>query len=208
MPSQADLARRFGVSRERISQLCREGMPTNSFRAAERWKERRGRKRRPTNNRKFAVESVKRPGRPKARKSAPRTGDTLLDALSSAIAVQERAYEMVEDAMAAGSDETVSIRLSVHNKAAEARFNAEKAYREEQERRQVLIPYVEAAEMFRKGFDFILTRISRIPSALAPQCNPSAPLMAYSVLERECHAIVAEAQKQYAPAESTDAISK
>lgn len=201
MPSHADFARRFNLSPPRITQLVKAGMPTTSYTAAERWRKAQGKKRKPTNERKFAAEiqSGKKRGRPKNRKPIPKTGDTLLDALNAAIAVHERAYEMVEEAMAAGSDETVSIRLSVYNKAQDGRFAAEKAYREEQERRNILIPFAEATILFRKGFDYLLTRIRRMPSALAPQCNPNVPLMAFTVLEREIVSIVTEAQKQFAP---------
>lgn len=198
MPSQADLARSFGISRERVNQLVREGMPMNSTKAAELWRKERGLRRKPTNERKFAAEK-KKAGRPRKPKEAPKSGDTLYDALQAAITIQEEAFRMAQEAMAAQKDELIAARLHVHTKALEARQAAEKSYREELERRSVLIPYAQAAEMFRKGFDFILNRMRRLPQALAPRCNPTAALMAFNILEREVNAIIADGQRQYSP---------
>lgn len=197
MPSQADIARHLGISRERVGQLTQEGMPTNSIKAAERWREQRAKKRAPTNGtRKFAGGKK---GRPRKKKAVPRTGDTLYDALQAAIFIQEEAFEMLQDSMHAGIDEQISVRLSVHNKAIEARYKAEEMYRAELERREILIPYTRAAEEFRRGFEFLINRLRRAPQSWASQCNRQAPLEAYTVLEREVNMLLAGAQKEYAP---------
>lgn len=197
MPSNADIARHLGVSRERIGQLVKKGMPTNSLKAAERWRDMQGKRRAATNGKAANLQS--KAGRPRSKKKVPRTGDTLFDALQASIYVQEEAYEMLQDSMRGGIDEQVSIRLSVHNKAIEARYKAEEMYRAELERRKLLIPYTQAAEEFRKGFVFLLNRLRRMPGSLASQCNRTNPLEAFTILDREVNNMIADAQKEYAP---------
>ena len=105
---------------------------------------------------------------------------------------------MLQDAMQAGQDDQVSIRLSVHNKAIDGRFKAEDAYRAELERRNVLIPYTTAADLFRRGFEYLINRLRRMPQSLASQCNRQNPLEAYTILDREINLLLAGAQREYA----------
>ncbi len=132
----------------------------------------------------------------------PRTGDTLYDALQAAILVQEEAFEMLQDAMRDGEDATVSIRLSVHNKAIEARYKAEEMYRAELERRGMLVSWTAAAELFRRGFEVMMNRMRRLPQSMAQRCNPQNPLVSYTVLEAEMESIIATAQREYGDTDS------
>ena len=86
----------------------------------------------------------------------------------------------------------------MHNKALEALFKAESAYREELERRRMLIPLGEAMEIARRGYEVILQRLKALPQNVAPRCNPTDPNRAMTVLESECTAILGDAQKVYA----------
>jgi hypothetical protein len=88
--------------------------------------------------------------------------------------------------------------LSIHTKAVEARFRAESAYRDERERRKILIPLAEAMEVARRGYDVIIQRLKALPQNVAPRCNPTDPHRAMTVLESECTAILAEACEMYA----------
>lgn len=186
-----------------MSQMVAEGCPMTSVRAAERWREERGNKRRSTNPKQVNKEAGETPkrgrGRPRSRIESSNTGDSLLDALNNSITVADEAFKMVSAAIAEGNAGKLGIMLGVHNKATEARFTAEKSYREELERRKLLINFHEAAEMYRKGFDFILTRLKRMPQAKAPHCNQQFPLVAYEVLDAAVQEIIADAQAQYAP---------
>jgi len=193
-PTQAAIARSFGVSRERVGQLVKEGMPTNSIKAAKEWRKKRGIRRRPTNNSSAMLRII-------AKKkvdavAVPRTGDTLWDALQSTILVQEQAFEMVQDAIASRDAWNMTTLLGVHNKAVEARMKAEEAYREELERRNVLVPWNEATELMRKGLDVILNRLRRLPQK-AQACNTSQPLIAFEVLQEESESIIAAARQEY-----------
>ena len=91
----------------------------------------------------------------------------------------------------------IQVLLSVHNKAVDALFTAESAYREELERRRMLIPLGEAMEIARRGYEVILQRLKALPQNMAPRCNPTDPNRAMTVLESECTAILGDAQKVY-----------
>ena len=100
--------------------------------------------------------------------------------------------------MTLNQDDLIGVRLSVHNKALEALFKAEQSYREELERRRMLIRLGEAMEIARRGYEVILQRLKALPQNVAQRCNPTDPTRAMTVLESECTAILGDAQKVYA----------
>lgn len=206
MIRQAELARRWGVSREYVRKLTTKGMPLDSEEAATEWREANARSRKSAGGKRAAeqmeevvasIEPAKRKrGRP--RKDASSAADMSLEgALKSAIMAQIQAKKMLDDAMASGKPAAVAPALSIHTKAIEARFAAEKAYREEQAQRRVLVPLAEATEMFRKGWDLMIGRLKRLPQAKCTLCNPADPRRAFDVLEAAATEIIAEAQKMY-----------
>jgi len=195
MPSITEIANHWGVSRPRASKLVKEGCPTNSLKAADLWRENRGRKREAPKSKlgKFADEP-KRKGRPQTPRKPAKTGDSLLDALNNAIAVADGAFEDYEYARVhkLGSR---SIRLSEHNKAIDSRLKAEKAYREEMERRKILVPIQEAVDMCRRTMDPVLRRLKKLPQESGPQCNPQDALTAVRILEAEVNTIIGIGRK-------------
>lgn len=197
MLSTIDIAKHLGVSQPRAVQLCQLGCPKNSLRAVDRWRQERGQKRAPTNKGcKFADEPDEPTGkgRPKAPRAPAKTGNSLLDALSNAIAVADGAFEDYDFARRnkLGSR---SVRLAEHNKALDSRLKAEKAYREEVERRKLIVPLQEAMDMCRRTMEPVLRRLKKIPSEVGPQCNPQDPLMASKILEGEVNAVIAVGRK-------------
>lgn len=198
MPSTYEIAEHLGVSQARVVQLIALGMPKNSLKAADRWRAERGTgKRAPTNKTsKFADEpdEPKTRGRPKIAKQPSRTGDSLLDALLNSIAVADGAFEDYEYARVnkLGSR---SVRLSEHNKAIDSRLKAEKAYREELERRRLIIPISEATDMCRRTMEPVLRRLKKLAQEAGPQCNPQDPLKAVKILESEVNAIIATGRR-------------
>ena len=122
----------------------------------------------------------------------------LEDAVLNARQAAAEAWRLLSESMTANQDDLIGVRLSVHNKALEALFRAESAYREELERRRMLIPLAEAMEIARRGYEVILQRLKALPQNVAPRCNPTDPDRAMTVLESECTAIHADAQKVYA----------
>lgn len=199
MPSTYELAEHLGVSQPRVVQLIKLGMPGNSLRAADRWRAERGSvKRVATNSKteetsKFADEPTGK-GRPKTPRKPSQTGDSLFDALRNSIIVADGAFEDYEHARV-NKLGTRSVRLAEHNKAIEARLKAEKAYREELERRKLIVPLQEAMEMCRRTMEPVLRRLKKIPAEIGPQCNPQDPLTAVKILENEINAVIAVGRK-------------
>jgi hypothetical protein len=191
----SQIAKRWGVSRTRVQQLVAEGCPANSFKAADLWRQARGQKRPPTNTKicKFADEPRGK-GRPPKPKTPSRTGDSLQDALNNAIAVADGAFEDYEYARV-NKLASRSIRLSEHNKALDSRLKTEKAFREEFERRKILVPVQEVTDMCRRAIEAMLRRLKKMPDEQSPQCNPQNPLVARGVLQNEVDAIIEVGRK-------------
>jgi hypothetical protein len=207
MISKSELARHWKVSRQMVMKYVKQGCPLNSKRAADQWKHNRVLKRAPTSGPsigKFAVEEteplepiggIKKRGRPIKPKQPHRTGDSLMDALNNAITIQERAFEQAEKAMISESSSTSSL-LHVHTKALEARFMAETAYREEMERRGLVVEKAIIVEMTRRTMEPVLRRLRRLPQERGPECNdaPNA-IAAVGILQKEVNSIIAIGRK-------------
>jgi hypothetical protein len=195
MLSTREIARHLGVSQPMVVKLCKQGCPKNSLRAVDRWRQERGKKRAPTNSKncKFADEP-KGKGRPQKAKKPSQTGDSLQDALNNAIAVADGAFEDYEYARV-NKLASRSIRLSEHSKALDSRLKGEKAYREEVERRKLLVNKHEITDMARRSIEAVLRRLKKLPDEQGPQCNPKNPLVARGILQNEVNAIISVGRK-------------
>lgn len=197
MPSTSEIAAAIGVSQPRVVQLKKEGMPTNTIKAAKIWRNQQAKKREATNAKsKSANLPPNAPtlrGRPMKVPKPSKTGDSLLDALNNTITVADAAFKAYHYAMTKGLS-TQSARLSEHNKAIDGRLRAEKAYREEMERRGILVLKSEITDKCRRGLDAVLRLLNKLPGEQGPQCNPHDPLMAVKILQKKVDEIKAAAQ--------------
>jgi len=194
--SLSELGRHWKISKQAVAKHVKKGCPLSSIAAADKWRDGQGQRR--SGKPEDAAPAKGKPGRPKLVEGPARTGDSLHDALLNAIMVSDKAYEFVQKAMVSENDPRLSIRLAIHSKALDTRFDAEKRYREESERRGQLIDFNKASETFRRGFDFILSRMRKIPQTHAARCNPQNPTMALGVLENAISSLVEAAQTEYA----------
>jgi len=180
MPTITEIANHWGVSRPRASQLVKEGCPTNSLKAADKWRDARGMKRAATNGK---AREEKTKGRPKAITASSNTGDGLLDALNDARTVQKDAFSSYQEAVSADRSTRAS-RLSEHNKALDQLFKAEKAYREEQERRGILATKAVVFDAARRAMNNMMAGLRKLPQEAGPQCNELEPLKSMKILQR------------------------
>jgi hypothetical protein len=118
-----------------------------------------------------------------------KTGDSLLDALNNTIAVAAAAYENFQAAI--GNPMEQGSALALHNHAIDQQFKAEKAYREEQERRGILVPQQQIIERCRHAMDQVLRALKKLPTESGPHCNPTNALLAKNILERAVNKIIA-----------------
>jgi hypothetical protein len=212
MPTQAQIARAWGVSRAYITKLVKKGMPLNSFEASKFWREAHASKRATTSPVQIArqLQEEKDDDAPEVRSHRKRylegkpdrmhlpPGNSLDDALSKVIEASDESFRLLKEAMIEGRDNKIGVRLAVFNKALEGRFRAEQAYREEKERRSILIELKKAQEWARKAFDVILSRLAALPQNMASRVNPLNPHHAMDLLEAECTEILADAQQAFA----------
>lgn len=208
MATKAEISRALGFSPSYINQLVDKGMPTDSIEAAIAWKNLNVGKREAT-NRKFkpaaAINSAPTPPvgpstPPEEEKredgeTEPPDDGTLESALRAAVEVHQEAKRLVKSAMRRSAIPEIPPLLAIHNKALEARYEGERQYREELEKRGELVPAADAISFFRKGIDALVTKIKRLPQSKAPLCNPQAPMLAFQVLEESVREILLDAQK-------------
>lgn len=90
---------------------------------------------------------------------------------------------------------TQSAALSMHNHALDQRFKAEKAYREEQERRNILVPKQEATELCRRSMEAMLRPLKKLATETGPQCANKDALLIVKILERKIAEIIATGRK-------------
>lgn len=197
MLTQAEIARAFGTSRAYVNQLVKRGMPTDSFENARLWRDAHAR-RRATTSRKQLEKLDDQRRADKHLHNGNKPSESMEDTLKNSIKAADEAWRLLSEAMLEGKDSKISVRLAVHNKAIEARVKTETMIREEQERRQILIPLAKAQEITRSAFEVIIKRLIALPQNIAPRANPHDPAHALEILESECHAIIAAAQQAIA----------
>jgi hypothetical protein len=207
MPTISEYARARGVSHQYISKLVKKGMPLTTFEAADLWRDAYASSKASTNPTRIArIVDGGNNHDPSARHKPPTevfkgklTGvklpseNTLEDAVTNARHAADEAWRLLHEAMIEGRASKIQVFLSIHNKAVEARFRAESAYREELERQRILIPLATAMEITRRAFDVILPRLKALPQNVGPRCTD--PHTAIMVLEDESISILKAAQQ-------------
>ena len=128
------IAKSWGTSRPYASRCVNHlGCPRTSLQAAQEWRQYCARKRPPTNLGQIAKllgdddseESMLSEGDPQVPSI-----DSLHDALEAAIAAQEQASWLLQEASGEATDSKMAMLLAVHNKALELRLKAEAQYRD------------------------------------------------------------------------------
>jgi hypothetical protein len=212
MPTQSEIAKDWGVSKVYIHKCVAKGCPLNSYEDARLWREAHARKRQTTSPAQLARllaekadddsmatgERRKKYCEDKRDRVRFPTEDNLDEALHDAIEAAREASRLLREAMLEGKDQKISVRVSVFNKASENRFKAEQAYREEQERRGILIPLTVAQDMARHSLGVIIARLRNLPQNVGARCNPANAHQAMGILEAECEEILADARRAIA----------
>jgi hypothetical protein len=209
------IANDWGVSKPYVHKCVKKGCPTDSLEKARLWREAHAMSKAPTSPTTIQKLIDKREDdSPKARKRRTKYLEdrerpdlpkdvAIEDALISARQAQQEAWRLLQESMIEGKISKISPLLAIHNKALEAMFKAEQSYREELERRNVLIEVSVANEMARKGYALVIARLSSLPQNVAPRCNPANPNHAMEVLEAECAEILADVRRIYADVSNT-----
>ncbi len=182
MPTVTEIARHWGTSQPYASQCKKAGCPTHSLKAADNWRAAQASKR--AGKAGGEAEEKKGRGRPLKPAEPSKTGDQLLDALNNSVLCADAAFRAYQRAVT-GNLSTQSARLSEHTKANTSRLLHEKAYREELERRTVLVEKSAITERVRRALEPVLRRLNKLAQECGPQCNEHEPLKAVMILQRQ-----------------------
>lgn len=196
-----------GPSRAYVSTCIKRGCPATSFEAAWAWR---------VENAKYGVghRSKRAPGAPAPVTSVPisqipreetmrpppieRDGppepveslQSLEDSLAAAINMEGRAYW---SATSLGTEAAIR----AYNNARDGRFEAERSYREEMERRKILVPMRLAMDLGRKGYDVLMPALRALGSRIGGDVSPENPVRAADVIDREITVLLAQAKAAY-----------
>lgn len=120
----------------------------------------------------------------------------MLDAYYHTVDAANEVNNMLMEAIRSGSANRIATLISIHSRAVQAQFDAEKLYREEQERRKVLIPLADAKAMVNTTFETIIRRLEAMPQKLAGILSKETdPLRVLDILTREMRDIREEAAR-------------
>ena len=195
MPSYRVLADNLGVSRPRICQLVKLGLPTHSIQAALRWRESRPPMRAATNGKAGNWVVPLADLRRRKRRTPSDTGNSLQDALATSIFANNAAFELFEEAKARGDEDgRLGYYMRIYLSTTMTRMKAERMGREEMERRKVLVNRHYIVECCRRCLEAVIRRLRRLPDETGPQCNPQNPVMGYEVLKRAVDAVLEAGQ--------------
>src|SRR4029453_12181387 len=204
----SELARNWGVSHQYVSQCVKAGCPLDDFESARLWRSANTKRSRRTVDPENRVREVREDDSPEARQRRRQyfmeqpegwqLPSSLDKTLENSVRACEEAWYHLNEAFIEGKSSKISVWLSLHSRAVEARVKAEAMIRAEMERQKVLIPMSEAQTSVRRVVEIVVSRLAALPQNLAHACNPSAPDHAFEILQRECTAIVADTQKALA----------
>jgi hypothetical protein len=197
-----EIAQDWGCTPQYVSLCVKQGCPKEDFESARLWRNAhttRASKKDPVKNVTPGLHSI-----PLEEQLARQYTDDpkiiaelaeLFKTIVNSARAAEAAWQMLDEAFVEGKPSKISMLLNLHSKAVEARVKAERMVREELERRGILIPLTEAKTKVRRVCEIIVSRLSAMPQNIAPRCNPHNPEHAMQILQEECVAILADAQK-------------
>lgn len=190
-----DLARALDLSEGRVSQLLKQGMPSQSVEAAQVWRSENTNKRVATTG-PNAGRVILMPGVEPRKKNGKEifsfesSGDPQYDILLSARFVQAKARDMLMDAMNSETYAAIPSLISNHNKATEAAMEAGISFREDLERRGLLVTKQAFIDDMRRIMEPILRRLRKFPGEVGPKLALKDGIQTSAILDRETSAVI------------------
>jgi hypothetical protein len=191
---QADLCRAWGLSRARVSQLKKAGMPLTSFAEAEAWRAAHfpgstknggsgGKEKSTPENKEGAV----LPDPPEPVKESDLNREDFIGTLARLKKNEMLAWGMLATAVAdlrkgVGSETEVMTRERQYKDAVGLRVQQESKVDEILLRRRDLITTEEAKELFGRHLQSLRMALKTVPARLSARCNPSDPELAKAAL--------------------------
>ncbi len=193
--SQAELARAWGLSRARISQYCKSGMPLVSLEKADAWRtanypmavknETSGSKKNQTSAELKGTDQANQPE--KIKESDVRREDligTLARLKKNEMIAWSMLAQTVNNLRSGVSTETeVSTRMRHYKDAVGLRIAQEGEVDQILMRRRELVTLADAQELFGRHLQALRLSLRPLPRRIASRCNPSDPKLAYKELK-------------------------
>ena len=219
MPTVCELARSWGVSHQYVSMLVKKGCPKDSYLSAAAWRENHASTKLSTHPKRIAqfigeepqvdssrVRQARRKNlQLKMERETPLPSDPIELILHRAIQVADGIWRLLQQAMSEGRDSKIQVRLSLYNRALDARLRMEELCRQEIEHRRNLIPMENVRRFACKALNVIISNLAALPEKAGPACNPEAPAQAIAVLKGECANIIVDARRSF-PKEISEGI--
>ncbi len=192
--SQAELARAWGLSRARVSQYAKSGMPLTSLEEADAWRTahyptatRNGTGGGPKNQTSADLEGGAVPPPPEPARESDLQRDDPIGTLARLKKNEMLAWGMLARAVnevknGVGSDTDLMTRQRQYRDAAKLRVEQESKVDEILLRRRDLVTLEEANAMFGRHLQSLRLSLRPLPRRLAARCNPSDPELAFQEL--------------------------
>lgn len=185
---QADLVKLWGLSKQRVSQYRKEGMPLDSVEAAAAWRAAHYGSGVGNAGKTLADSLAERGARLPPPPPAPVAEDLerpdIAGVYARAQELERMAWEGIGRAVKADeSATTIRTRLNTYNGALQSRLKAEEKMLAILRERGDLVPGGTAAEAVGRALGALVVLLRAMPNRLAPKANPGDPDAARAVLK-------------------------
>jgi len=186
MPAQSEFAEAWGISAQAVSQLVKDGMPTDSWEAAEAWRASRRGGVTWENKRRLAASLEGRAG------ADGKLPDDAGDAIEEAYAKQRDMVRLARsqylaslkrDAENKTQSPATGKLYATYDKALATLFKIDKERMARALASRQLITRVTALERFRKVLALVADEWERQETLIAKRANPAAPATALAALQ-------------------------
>ena len=186
---QADLARSWGLSRGRVSQMVKAGMPLTSLAEAESWRVAHhggssvpGRKGGVGKSVPYNSGGADLPPQPPAVKQSDLSREDIEGTLARLKKNELVAWGVLAQAVRAGDENGILLGQRKFGEAASLRVKLEKEVDQILLQKGVTVLMGDAKELFGRHLQAVRMALKNLPARLAARCNPSDPALAKQTL--------------------------
>lgn len=188
---QSELAKAWGLTRARVCQMVKKGMPLTSLAEAESWRiaHHGGASVPGSAGGQVKSDSVSNGGgdlvlleKPENVNPSDLSREDFHGTLARLIKNEMIAWSMLATAVRQKNETEIQVRQRQYRDAVDLRVRQEKNVDEILLQRRDLISLAEAKELFGRHLQAVRLSLKNLPSRLAAKCNPSDPALAKQIL--------------------------
>jgi len=186
---QSELSRAWGLSRQRVSQMVKDGMPLTSLEEAESFRVAhyggsafKGRQGGHGKTDSISNGGAELPPPPEPVKDADIKREDFIGTLARLKKNELVAWGMLAASINQRNETEIQVRMKQYRDAVDLRVRQEGNVDEILMRRGSLVTLSEAKELFGRHLQAVRMALKNIPNRLAARCNPSDPELSKQVL--------------------------